>query len=510
MSVDARLTSKRWLIATTLAVSAAITAACGTTVPLSQQLSQPGQLSGPASGAPPDNQSGAVGAPGGQATAQGGTALAGSSPRGGLSGTTGGQTATGSRPQAGPSAPTSGASAVGVTATTITIGAMTSNGAGTYQRAAGFSAGASGDQVAMVRSVVNWLNARGGIAGRKIKLVVYDVPTGDAAANPTSAYEAACTALTQDGKVFAVASIISQVTPNFYECLRKHGVLVVTADSPLSSRFFRQYAGTVYAPINPSYTRVLADSVDALWADGWLTSTSKVGVVGFDTPDAHATVTDGLIPALKRHGLGIASDFYTSPDSSGASAYSGGVLKFQTNGVDRVFFAPGGQPIYFGLAAQQQAYQPFMEMSTLEYPGPVANTLPAAAMNGAAGVGWSPYLDLDNASAAKVATPAKAACVDAVKSAQQDLTTGTTLAIATWICDDWFFLRDALAHAPSITLSGFRTGVSALGSSYLPANTYRTLFAPNRTPDGAAAYGLIKFHADCRCFRYATGLRPLP
>ena len=77
-----------------------------------------------------------------------------------------------------------------------------------------------------------------------------------------------------------VASILSHVTPNFYECLRKHGVLVVTANAPLSSRFFKQFDGTVYAPTNPSYTRVLNDSVEALWAEGWLTSTSKVGVVG--------------------------------------------------------------------------------------------------------------------------------------------------------------------------------------------------------------------------------------
>ena len=40
------------------------------------------------------------------------------------------------------------------------------------QRTLGFDQGASGDQIAMVRSVVNWLNSRGGIAGRRIKLAL--------------------------------------------------------------------------------------------------------------------------------------------------------------------------------------------------------------------------------------------------------------------------------------------------------------------------------------------------
>lgn len=505
-------TRRRVVLAPALAVAAAVTAACGTTVPVTSQVSQQqdgagGLTTGTTGGAQPGGIT-PTAPDGSPSLAPEGGAAGGSA----AGGSDAGAVTPGTRAPRQGAAPTGVAtSAPGVTATTITIGALTASGAGEYQRALGFSAGASGDQIAMVRSVVDWLNARGGIAGRTIKLVLHDVAPSDAGTNPAAAYEAACNAFTQDNKVFAVASILSHVTSNFYECLRKHGVFVVTANPALSSRFFRQFAGTLYAPTNPSYTRVLADSVDALWAEGWLTSASKVGVVGFDTPDAHATVTDGLIPALKRHGLTLTADFYTPDDTTGAaSAYSGGVLRFKAAGVDRVFFAPGGQPIYFGLAAQQQAYQPFMELSTLEYPDPVANTLPAETLRGAAGVGWSPFLDLDNASAGKVTTPAKAACIEAVKSAQQDLSTGTTLAIATWICDDWFFLRDGLARAPRLAPAGFRAGVESLGSSYRAANTFQTFFAPGRPADGAAAYRLIKFDGDCRCFRYTSGIRPMP
>ncbi len=526
MSADRRSARRWWLAA--LAASAALTAACGTTVPVSQQASASGQAGGQVdaeglaqtgaaalgsgAGAAPSTPGGDAAAPVVQPGTQPDGAHVEGAARSGRSGTAPSGTTDRSDPRQVPAGPARRAGGgVGVTDTTITIGALTANGAGEYQRAAGFSSGASGDQIAMMRSVVAYLNARGGIDGRKIKLVVYDVPASEAATNPSTAYEAACTALTQDAKVFAIASIVSGVTKNFYECLRKRGIPVVTANPALSSRFFREFAGTLYAPTNPSYTRLLTDSVEALWASGWLKAGSKVGVVGFDTPDARATVADSLVPALKKRGLSLTSDFYTGVDAAGsASAYSGGVLKFKAAGVDRVFFAPGGQPIYFGLAAQQQAYEPFLSLSTLEYPGPIAGALPAAALRGAAGLGWSPYLDLDNASAREVGTPGGAQCVDAVRSADQDLSTGTTLAIATWICDDWFFLRDALADTTSLTAAGFQAGVAGLGSRFRAANTYRTSFAPGRTADGAAAYRLLRFEDPCGCFRYASGERPLP
>jgi ABC-type branched-subunit amino acid transport system substrate-binding protein len=495
---------RRTLFATALMVTVA---ACGTTVPLSSQVAQgQGPSSDLTAGGPTDGGLGPSSAPGSVAGPRGATNN--NAPGAGPTAGQGTTTTPGSVQPLPGQAGTIGASAPGVTRSTITIGMLTASGAGAYQRSLGFDKGATGDQIAMVRSVVDWLNKRGGIGGRKVRVVVHDIKPTDAASDQSTTYQAACTTFTQDNKVFAVASILSTVPPNFYECLRKQGVTVVTAIPQVSSRFFQQYAGFVYSPPSPSYTRILAQSVDALWDDGWLKASSKVGVVGFDSPDARAAVTDGLIPALKRRGLSLVDGLYTATDTSSAAEYNGGVLKFKTNQVDRVFFAPGGQPILFALAAEQAAYHPLYEIGTLEYPGPVAATLPAAQMRGAAGLGWSPDLDLSNASAAKVPTPAKAMCKDAVRSANQDLTTGTTLAIATWICDDWFFLRDVLAGATVINPSTFRAAVERLGSTFRSATTFGTAFGPGRS-DGAASYRLNKYNESCSCFAYASPLRTL-
>jgi ABC-type branched-subunit amino acid transport system substrate-binding protein len=493
----------RWRLASTLIVGVLTAAACGTTVPASQlsgtQAGGSGLTDGVTSGDP-------TGGSLGPTTSQGpGTGqLVGPTAGGSVAPT--GAPSVGAQP--GTTAPvvTSGVTGPGVTATTITIGALTANGAGEFQKSLGFN-GATGDQIAMTRSVVDWLNIRGGIAGRKIKLVVYDLPvTSDMA----TAFQAACSAFTQDNKVFAVASILSDLPASFYECLRKAGVVITTTNAIVSARFYQRFAGTMFGPSAPSYTRILADSVDALWASGWLTKSSKVGVVGYDTTDARVTITDGLIPALRRHGLQLAQDVYTSTGTGAASEYSGAVLKFRAAGVDRVFFAPGGQPIYVALQADSQGYHPLLSMSTLEFPAAVAANLPKRMLVGSAGIGWSPDLDLDNASAAKVATPGRPTCIDAVRRADQDLATGTTMAIATWVCDDWFLLRDALARTPVINRASFRTAVEGLGRSFRSAATFQTYFASNRTSDAAAAYRLNTFDEGCGCYRYTSTTRYLP
>jgi ABC-type branched-subunit amino acid transport system substrate-binding protein len=393
----------------------------------------------------------------------------------------------------------------------IKIGALTATGAGKYQRTLGFENGATGDQVAMTRAVVDHINARGGLGGRKIDLVLYDLDPAEAATDQSSAMQAACTFFTQDKHVVAVASYVALVPDNFYQCMAKAHVPLVTPDEGVSSDFFRRYPNTVYMPSGPSYTRLLADSVDALWGAGWLTSGSTVGVVGYDTVDVHSIVDKGLVPALQRHGLKLATGMYTSTTTAAASEYNAGVLSFQARGVDRVFFAPGGQPIYFILAAAQQAYHPRYEMGSLEYPTVIAaNNMPADQLSGSMGLGWLPYMDLPSNQWASVTTPGIAECRKAMTQAKQDFSSGTTLGIAAWICDEWFFLRDAFAAGATPDEAGLRRAAESLGRTFRPAATFASLLSTGRTHDGASQYRLLAYGDDCSCFRYISPVRPLP
>jgi hypothetical protein len=489
-------------VAGLLTLVAVATAACGTTVPSSRITkaeagSSGGLVAGGPSGAPAGGTAGSGDLPG--ATPVGGTTGGGTATTGGSTGSTSGVVGP------GVSAP-SGAPALGP----IKIGALTATGAGEYQRALGFENGATGDQVAMTRSVVDWINARGGLGGRKIDLILYDLDPAAEAADQSSALQAACTYFTQDKHVVAVASYAALLPDNFYQCMAKAHVPIVSPDEGVSSDFFRRYANTVYMPSGPSYTRLLADSVEALWGAGWLTKDSTVGVVGYDTVDVHSIVDKGLVPALQRHGLKLTAGMYTSTTTAAASEYNGGVLSFNAKGVDRVFFAPGGQPIYFILAAAQQAYHPKYEMGSLEYPQVVAeNNMPADQLAGSMGLGWLPYLDLPSNKWSGVTTPGIAECRKALAAAKQDFSKGTTLGIGAWICDEWMFLRDTFAAGATPDEAGIRRAAESLGGTFRPAATFGSLLSPTGLHDGASQYRLLAYQQSCGCYGYTSPVRPL-
>jgi ABC-type branched-subunit amino acid transport system substrate-binding protein len=494
-------------LAGVLSALALTAAACGTTVPASEVSRAESGTSGLADGtgttglvSTPENGSD-PGATTGSAVTSGSSGTTGGGAGAGSGGTTGAGSAT------GPVQPTNVASGR-PSAGAIKIGALTANGAAQYQKSLGFS-GATGDQTAMTKSVVSWINAHGGYGGRKVELLTYDLDTGAFAANPAAAMQAACTFFTQDNKVAALASYVALVPESFYACLAKAHVPVVSPDEGVSKDFFQRYADSLYMPAAPSYTRLLADSVDALWSAGWLTAGSRVGVVGYDTNDVHAIVDKGLVPALQRHGLKLLTGLYTAASTSAASEYNGGVLKFSSQRIDRVFFAPGGEPIYFALAAESQGYHPRYELGSLEYPTTLAANLPADQLSGSMGLGWLPYLDLPSTAWASVPTPGIADCRKAMASADQDFSSGTTLGIAAWICDEWTFLRDVFNAGASPNEASIRRVAESLGDRFRPAATFLTTYAPGRTHDGASAYRLLAFQDPCGCYKYVSPQRPL-
>jgi hypothetical protein len=124
------------------------------------------------------------------------------------------------------------------------------------------------------------------------------------------------------------------------------------------------------------------------------------------------------------------------------------------------------------------------------------------------GLGWLPYLDLPSTAWASVSPPGIAECRRAMAAAKQDFSSGTTLGIAAWICDDWFFLRDVFA-AGATDEASFRRAAEALGERFRPAATFGTRFGIGRTHDGASGYRLVAFNDSCSCFRYTSPTRPM-
>jgi hypothetical protein len=398
----------------------------------------------------------------------------------------------------------------GMTARTITVGMLTLNSYNSAATSLGIKGGATGDQQAMARAVVNSLNAHGGIAGRKVVMVLHDVNIARYESDPSTEEQAACAAFTQDNHVFAVLSIVAFFDRTLYDCLAAQHVLTITTGEESTEGFLQHFPETFYQPADVNFTRALRNNVEALWGSHWLRKDSVVGVIGVETADSREAITRGLAPALAQHGLQLKQQYYVAPGMDGYSGYQSAVLKFASAGVNRVFFSEGASLLLMGQAAQAASYHPYYAVDSRQDPGgEIESTVPAQQLHGSMGIGWIPFEDLDTAGWSKLKTPGQTACTAALRGSGQDLSQGATAVAAMWTCDDWFFLRDVVDQATSFTLTGLRAAAESLGSRFAPASTFATSFAAGRLHDGASQYRLNAFDDSCTCYRYVSGARPL-
>jgi hypothetical protein len=412
---------------------------------------------------------------------------------------------TGARPLGRPTGPAG--LAPGVTAREIKLGIYTAQGYGDFTSSLGTQI-SLGDQQAESKAVINYLNAHGGIAGRKIVPLFHDANLAAAAANPSAEYQQACTAWTQDTRVYAVVSPFGTTDDTLYSCLQKNRVPIVNAGEARDASFFQKYADLYYQPTDMNLRRILSDNVDALSSAGFFGAHPKIAVLRADMPDEAAAVTHGLVPALARHGLTLADSFAVPNDpSGGSSSYSSAVLKFKAEGITHVLFSFYGSPLLFMENAQNQDYFPRYGLHSRSSPAALLHgSAPAAQQHGAMGIGWQPMNDVDGAHDPGSLNSRQSLCLKLLKDAGQDTTTRSTALVGLWLCDNLFFLRDALALAPSFTLGGLRQGAEALGT-FEAASTFQSRFAPGRLHDGARAYRLFAFKDDCTCYQYVSPIR---
>lgn len=395
----------------------------------------------------------------------------------------------------------------GVTAKTIKVGVYTVEAFSSVASSFGFNV-ATGDQAAEAKAVINYLNAHGGVAGRQIVPVFHDENVAEVANDPSSEYEAACAAWTQDTRVYAVVSPVGTVNNTLYDCLSKAGVPTISSGESEDASFFQKYANWFYQPTDMNLRRILSDNVDGLASVGFFGAHPKIGVILADTPNEHLAVANGLVPALRRHGLSLADSFAVPPDSGSAAAYSNAVLRFKAEGITHVIFTYLGSPLEFMISAKNQSYHPRYGLNSRNSPAALLEgNAPADQQAGAMGIGWQPMNDVDTSHDPGIFSDRERLCLQLIKNAGQNTSVRATALIGLWLCDNFFFLRDALLHAPNLTIAGLRAGAESL-TRYDAASTFSSRFAPGRLHDGAAAYRIFAYKTNCSCYEYVTGVRP--
>jgi hypothetical protein len=480
-------------------------AGCGTTVPLSSTGEL--QQSTGASTARQSDPAGAASSSGSQAVA--GNAGAGltpshggigpGSPGGARTDQSGGPVRTLASGQARPK--------------TISIGFIAADFAKLVATVGG---NAAGDPHQANRALVKAMNARGGLAGRRIEAIYYTVD--GSAADYSTQEQAACAAFTQDHHVEAVLGD-GAVDDTLVACLLHAGVPIITSDpvKALDEAEWRRYPNLI-AVLAMAEDRQAATFVEQSVRTGWLTKKNKLGVLNSGCPWGERSYNNVVVPAAKRYGVPV-EHFSFGCYRTGAGALpplssdvQSAALQFRAEGVDRVMIlganADAAAYIFLTKYADSQRWYPgyIVGSGALARGWVESGVVSRDQAANTREVGWIPPVDVADAPQ----TPEVRACTALVVSGGAPAPTGP--GAYGGACDMMLVLQKALARSGGIGgLPAIRSAVESFGTSYVGASNIngKTWVGPDRH-DGAQLVAVAAYQAGCGCFRYIAKPQPVP
>ena len=375
----------------------------------------------------------------------------------------------------------------GISDTTIEVGIPFADTAA-YNTTASALGGTGGfyetdDPKGIQNAVIDYMNSTGGIAGRKVVPVWFEVKVQNAVTEEgrTQDAQAACAAFTEDRQVFAIVGSGQWTEDNIIECAARTKTLYIDQRVAagtgvwVSEKRFREVADYYY-----TLTGMLADRRERAMAEGlnrqgFFRPDTKVGLLTSDSPSVRDGVDRSMKPYLQAHGIPFDEAVYPDVIESPWQTY---VLRFRDAGVTHVIFSAAGSEgmpgLLFMRAAEDQLWRPQYGISSLPAPWLTANA-PKEQLRNAKGIGWIPGLLTEPTTAV---SPNDATCRQIMKKGgyPEDLLIGAAF------CDFFFFLRAGLERASALTPAGFASAVAGLGTSWQSVRTFGglTRFGPER------------------------------
>ena len=394
------------------------------------------------------------------------------------------------------------------------VGVVTNQDVATYAGTLGIDSLDSGDQRAAAESMIAELNAQGGLVGRKIKPIFYDVATGE---NREASAQATCAHFTEDNQVVAVLNGAGiNDTPSFRACMTNARTLVLsTALQVMEDESLDRERGWYVAITSASWTRYAPLLVTRLQAmsffQGWDTALGapgrqpvKVGILSTESPEHRRNVVL-LEKALRSAGHAPAQTvFYKDAASLQAAA-----LRFKSDGITHVF---NTDSILFSFmqTAESQRYRPRYAVNSLNLPTLLlAANAPAAQLAGAVGVGWAPGLDVDHRHEPDPhVIPGARTCADIAQRRGPRYPPDKRFAIAYFnlYCDMFRLIQAASASSGSLAGEPLRLALRDTARSVRPGSTFANGLSPRSAALPSAGLDL-KWLPACRCFEYSGGLR---
>jgi hypothetical protein len=422
-------------------------------------------------------------------------------------GTTGGSTG-------GTATGTTGATVVrgpvgpGVSATEIKIG-YSAFKVGDFAKQFGIDAD-PGDNAAQIKAVAAYVNAHGGVAGRKLIPSIYTVDFTKTNAQDGQFEAEACAKWTEDDKAFAVVNL-SLNRPQFVPCIAKKDVIGIQQGTQLTESQMAPYKRWYYTTMAGSgvvQDRVARSEVKMLCAKGWFKG-ATVGVIYFDDPALRKVVDKEYGEGAKACGmkkivLQAAGRGGTNPDAQF-------VARFQAEGVTHVMFQGegGGYPNFFMPAAESQQYRPKYSLRSDMAPAlTLQGIVSENQLKNATGIGWSPVQDVDVAHDPGPSNANDKLCLDIFRKASIDISNRGARLAAVGYCSGTLFIQQVLAKASTANSSEFARVVAGLAGAFVPPATFTNTFTASQH-DGPSSYREIGWDAEKKGFRYAGGNQPM-
>lgn len=390
----------------------------------------------------------------------------------------------------------------GITDTTIQLGIQTGDATRTAATAGAISGQPTGDSGVnaekRITAVIDYINATGGIAGRQIDPVFVNMDAASATTNESwdRAVQQACTAYTEDNRVFAMLLQANARGEGWLDCaLRTRTPMVSILKSYPSQQQYDAMRKYWYAPVHFIAERRESAAVHFLSSQGFFSADAKVAVLIEDVPGIREGVKNGMLPALASIGIEPAVQIvYPDPIDSPWSTY---ILQMQRENVTHVIFSATTSSawplIFMSRAAEDQQFRPNWGVGSEHLPSSAANFSPARQMENVTVMGWIPSSDIFDDS--DQSTPGTT-CREIMEEAGQ--TGGAP------VCEVFFFLRAALEHATVLSPEGLEQAVGSLGDGYKSVMTLggATSFGPG--VHGGAAYARpATWDGACSCFKYS-------
>jgi len=437
-----------------------------------------------------------------------------------------GQTAAGSAP-----ATASGVSGPGVTDKEIYVGLVNQVNGEALNSAAGAGGITTGDAEANTRAIIDDINKKGGIGGRKL-VPVYAEFDSTSSQTVDQQWAGICAKFTQDEpRVFAVEGAGVE---SYRACIHKAGVVMLSASLPtVDAEELARYPGFIEQGY-PNIDRLAAYHVQPLveqkYFTPWNTATGqpapagevKVGILTYSDRTFSRAVDKHLVPALKRLGYDpqvarISSVNTASDYSSQAAAVKSAQLSFAANGVTHVipFEANAGLSLFFLANARSQAYYPRYGISSASGFQVLLDIGSASEqqVRGTIGFGWIPGLDLSaerNKENGPYVNDNARYCLKVLRERGISYDSANAAAVALANCASLYLLDKVVDATPKqVTQATFVQVVQGLGRSYQAAGGLGQGFAPGRRDPVDRAYHW-RFFDDCSCFKYAGPLRQIP